>query len=311
MDGPQNSLETSQVAYQVFTWRSSDGVKDLVRDTLKRSTAQSVTPADPDVIEAMIYGCRVAEVVTFILTSDTMQALSARLQAECGYVEAAYEEAREVERLRLEAAAAAAAPPRPLAAYPPPALEPQGPWPPPAGVAGPSQPPPAYRRAHLSPGPRAERAPSAAVPPSKGAAAAGDLPPPPARAAGRAATPEPPARFLSGGPRDPLYDVWTATGQPPGIPLAPGGSVGREIAGGRAAPVRAPVRACPYPDVKQNQGGATRTPGLAPRGHGTAQTGGWRQPQRGWPQPPGARAPARGPDTPKPTRARRGPRLTT
>ena len=148
----------------MFTWRSSDGVKELVRDNLRRSTAQSVTPADPDVIEAMMYGCRVAVVVTFLPTSDTMQALCVRLQAERGHVEAAYQEAREAERLRLEAAAAAAAPPRPSTAYPPPALEPQGPWPPLAGVAGPSQPPPAYRRAHFSPGPGAERAPSAAVP---------------------------------------------------------------------------------------------------------------------------------------------------
>ena len=174
-----------------------------------------------------------------------MQALRERLQAERGHVEAAYGEAREVERFRLEATVAAAAPPQPSAAYPPPALEPQEPWPPPAGVAGPSQPPPAYPRAHFSPGPGAERAPSAAVPHSGGAAAAGDLPPPPARAAGCAATPEPPARFLLGGPRDPLYDVWTATGQPPRIPLAPSGSVGPEVARGRAAPVRAPVRACP------------------------------------------------------------------
>ena len=61
MDGPQDPLEAFQDACQVFTWRSSDGVKGLVRDTLKRSTAQSVTPAEPDVIEAMMYGCRVAE----------------------------------------------------------------------------------------------------------------------------------------------------------------------------------------------------------------------------------------------------------
>ena len=133
MDGPQDPLEAFQDAYQVFTWRSSDGVKDLVRDTLRRSTAQSVTPADPDVIEAMIYGRRVAEVVTFFFTSDTTQAFCVRLQAERGHVEAAYQEAREAERLRLEAAAAAAAPPRPSAAYPPPALEPQGPLPPPCG----------------------------------------------------------------------------------------------------------------------------------------------------------------------------------
>ena len=97
MDGPQDPLEAFQDAYQVFIWRSSDGVGNLVRDTLRRSAAQSATAADPDVIEAMMYGCRVAEVVTIILTSDTF------------HFEAAYQEAREAERLRLEAAAAAAA----------------------------------------------------------------------------------------------------------------------------------------------------------------------------------------------------------
>ena len=282
MDGPQDLLEAFQDAYQVFTWWSPTGVKDLVRDTLRRSPAHRVTPAGPDVIESMMYGGRVAEVMTAILTSDTMQVLCERLQAERDHVAGVYAEAQEVERLRLEAFAAAAAPPRPSAAYPPLAPEPQGPWPPPAGVAEPSQPPPAYRRAHLSPGPGAGRAPSAAVPPFGGAAAAGDPPPPPAKAAGRAATPSPPARFLLGETPDPLYDVWTATGQPPGIPLVPGGSVGREVARGKAAS----VRACPYPDVRQSPGWATRTPGLALRGHGTAQTGGWGQPQRGWPQRP-------------------------
>ena len=159
MDGPQDPLEAFQDAYQVFTWRSPTGVKDLVRDTLRRSTAQRVTPAGPDVIESMMYKCRVAEMMNFILTSDTMQELCERLQAERDHVAGVYADAQEVERLRLEASAAAAAPPRPSAAYPPLAPEPQGPWPPPAGVAGPSQPPPAYRRAHLSPGPRAEEHP--------------------------------------------------------------------------------------------------------------------------------------------------------
>ena len=150
-------------------------VKDLLRETLLRSTAQRVTPADPNVIESMMYGCRVVEVTTSLFTSDTIQVLCERMQAERAYVAEAYAVHMEagVERLRLEAAAAAAAHPQPAAAHPQPAPVPQGPWPPPPGVAASLQPPPAYRKAHFSPGPGAERAPSAAVPPPWGGGSGG------------------------------------------------------------------------------------------------------------------------------------------
>ena len=81
MDGPQDPLEAFHGACQVLTWWSPTRVKDLVRDALRRSPAQRVTPAGPDVIESMMYGCRVAEVMTAIFTSDTMQVLCERLQA--------------------------------------------------------------------------------------------------------------------------------------------------------------------------------------------------------------------------------------
>ena len=169
MDGSQDLLDAFNARLGVLTWESAVSVKDLLRETLRRSTAQRVTPAGPNVIETMVYGCRVAEVTTSLFISDTMQVLCERLQAERAYVAEAYAVYMEagVERRRQEATAAAAARPQP-------APVPQGPWPPLPGVAASSQPPPAYRKAHLSPGPGAERAPSAAVPPPGGAAAAGD-----------------------------------------------------------------------------------------------------------------------------------------
>ena len=289
MDGSQGPLDAFHARLGVFTWRSEVSVKDLLRETLRRNTAQRVTPADPNVIESMMYGCRVAEVTTSLFTSDTMQVFCERLQAERAYVAEAYpvHMEAEVERLRLEAAAAAVAHPRPAAAHPQPAPVPQGPWPPTPGVAASSQPPPAYRRAHFSPGPGAERAPSAAVPPLGGAAAAGDPLPPPAKAAGRAATPSPPARFLLGEAPDPMLEAWNAARQPPGLQPFPGGTVGREVARGRAAP----TRANPYMDYRlrgQRQGSAARTPGPSQRRREATQPGGCGQPQRGWPQHPQA-----------------------
>ena len=289
MDGSQDSLDAFHARLGVLTWRNEVNVKDLLRETLRRSTAQRVTPANPNVIESMMYGCRVAEVTTFLLTSDTMQVLCERLQAERAYIAEAYvaHMEAEVERLRLEAAAAAVAPPRPTAAHPQPAPVPQGLWPPPPSVAASSQPPPAYRRAHLSPCPRAERAPTAAAPPLGGAAAEGDPLPPPAKAAGRAVTPSPPARFLLGGPPDPMLEAWNAARQPPGLQQFPGGMVGREVARGRAAS----VRANPYSDVrlkKQGQRSAAKIPGPSQRGRETTQPVVWGQPQRRWPQHPQA-----------------------
>ena len=166
MDGSQDSLDAFHARLGVLTWRSEVSVKDLLRETLRRSTALRVTPANP-IIGSMIYGCMVAEVTTFFFTSDTMQVFCERLQVERAYVAEAYAVHMEAEvgRLRLEAAAAAVAPPRPTAAHPQPAPVPQGPWPTPPSMAASSQPPSPYRRAHFSPGLGAERAPSAAVPP--------------------------------------------------------------------------------------------------------------------------------------------------
>ena len=129
MDGSQDSLDAFHDGFGVLTWRGQTSVKDLLRETLRRSPAQRVTPANPNVIETMMYRCRVAEVVTFILTSDTMQVLCERLQAERAYVADVYavHTEAEVERLMLEASAAAAARPRPKAAYPQPTPVPQGP----------------------------------------------------------------------------------------------------------------------------------------------------------------------------------------
>ena len=81
MDGSQDSLDAFHARLGVLTWRSEVSVKDLLRETLRRSAAQRVTPANPNVIESMMYGCRVAEVTTFLLTPDTMQVL-------CGFANA-------------------------------------------------------------------------------------------------------------------------------------------------------------------------------------------------------------------------------
>ena len=134
MDGPQDPLDAFHDAFSVLTWRSPTRVKDLLRDTLRRSLAQRVMPAHPDVIESMMYvrvqGGR-GDDLPFHL--GHLPVLCERLREERAYVAGVYAEAQEVERLRLEASATAAAPPRPTAAYPPPAPEPQGPWPPPPG----------------------------------------------------------------------------------------------------------------------------------------------------------------------------------
>ena len=115
---------------------------------------------------------------TFLLTSDTMQVLCERLQAERAFVAEAYAvymEA-EAERRSQEAAAAAATHPQPAAAHPQPAPVPQWPWPPPPGVAASSQPPPPTAS------PTSPRAHGRRVHPLL-------LFRPPAKATGRAATP--------------------------------------------------------------------------------------------------------------------------
>ena len=317
MDDPQDPLGAFHEAYQVLTWRSPAGMVDMVRATLRRSGLLADAPAPPDVIEGMVYRCRVAEVLTICLTADTLQELCAALRRERAHVTEAYAEDREVERFRLEDRAVAAGPPRPFAAHPPPAPGPpppepgrQAPWPPPPGVAGPSHAPPAFRRAHLTPGPGAEEAPSSVVPPPGGKAAAGDPLPPPAKAAGRATGPSPCARHLLGGPRDLLYDVWMAAGKPPGppgIPPVSKGSVGREVKRGGAPP----VRACPYTDVRRPRAVPLGPPGQRRRGIDRHRREAGDSRSAAGHCPPEAGPQARDSEAPRPTRALCRPRLTT
>ena len=256
MDGSQDLLDAFNARLGVLTWESAVSVKDLLRETLRRSTAQRVTPAGPNVIETMVYGCRVAEVTTSLFISDTMQVLCERLQAERAYVAEAYAVYMEagVERRRQEATAAAAARPQP-------APVPQGPWPPLPGVAASSQPPPAYRKAHLSPGPGAVRAPSAAVPPPGGAAAAGD----PLRAApgqGSWARSHPPApcevpAWRTARPIARGLERGRAAARAPAVPWRHGGTGGGEGQGsalprGRAHP-REPLHGCPFAGAGQGE----------------------------------------------------------
>ena len=250
MDGPQDLMDAFNGKWGVLAWGNPNTVKDMLRGILQRSAAQLVTPADPCVIESMMYGCRVAEVTIIFLTSDTMQQVCVAQQEERAFVAdhfAVYLGA-DTERRRQEAAA----PPQP-------APVPQGPpplppvWPPP--LAGPWQPPESQgpapsRRAHLSPGPGAGRAPSAAVPSPGGAAAAGDPLPPPASGSARA-FPPPLARFLPGGPPDPLLEAWNSAEPPPGLRPCPSGTVARKVARGRGVS----ARANPYQDYRvQGQG---------------------------------------------------------
>ena len=163
MDGPQDLMDAFNGRRGVLTWGSPDTVKRMLRETLQRSIAQRVTPADPCVIESMMYGCRVAGVTTFLLTSDTMQQVCVALAEGRAFVAdefAAYLEAH-TERCPQPALVPQEPPPPPPVWPPPPA----GPWQPPE-----SQGPALFRRAHFSPGSGTGRAPSAAVPPPGGAA---------------------------------------------------------------------------------------------------------------------------------------------
>ena len=170
MGDPQGPLGAFYAAYQVFTWRSPAGMVEMVRGALRRSGLLENTPTPPDVIEGMMYGCRLSEVLTLCHAAASLQDLCAALREERAHVSDVYEESREVERFWLEQRAAAAGPPQP----------PQEQWPPLPGVAGPSHAPPSHRRAHFTPGPGAKGAPPSAVPPFGGTAAAGDPLPPPA-----------------------------------------------------------------------------------------------------------------------------------
>ena len=252
MGDPQDPLAAFQEAFGVLSWQSPDSMKASVRTVLSECPfVQGLPAAQLVAIEGMIYGCRVAEVLTFCLTSDTLDSLCMSLREERGLVAGMYEEERRLERLRLEQAAAPLPPPRqapqpPLpqqqlpqghsAQWQPPPLPQQqlsqghsAQWQPPSlpqqqlpqGHSAQWQPPQAgYRRAHLTPGSGAAEAPPPAGPPPGGAAWAGDPPGPPAsvwafpapvETAGHAA-PLPPGP-PPGPPRDPLG--------PPGPPRDP------------------------------------------------------------------------------------------
>ena len=307
MGDPHDPLVAFQAAFGVLSWQSPDSMKASVRTTLsERPFVQGLPAAQLVAIEGMMYGCRVAEVLTFCLTSNTLDGLCMALREERELVAGMYEEERQLVRFRLEQAAA------PL---PPPRQAPQPPLPQQRLLQGHSaqwQPlPEGFRRAHLTPDPGAAEAPPPAGPPPGGAAWAGNplelpagvwAPLAPAGIAWHAAPPPPgpppgpPRHPLGplGPPRDPLYEEWCRLGRPPG-PLAerhgPGTAQWRgwaprdPVEQGKRQGGQLPVRANPYTDVRLNQGGAARAPAQPVLGYGPARAGGWGQPQ-GWPQPP-------------------------
>ena len=100
MGDPQGPLGAFQVAYQVLTWRSPLDMGATVRATLSQSLlAQGVPNAHFAVIEGMMYGCRVAEVLTFCLTAGTLDDLCTALMEERDHVTGMYEEERRLARL--------------------------------------------------------------------------------------------------------------------------------------------------------------------------------------------------------------------
>ena len=103
-------------------------MRATVRTTLSQCPlAQGVPNARLAVIEGMVYGCRVAEMLTFCLTAGTLDDLCTALMEERDHVTEMYEEERRLERLRLEQAMAAAQPHPPR---PPPLLPLPAQWPP-------------------------------------------------------------------------------------------------------------------------------------------------------------------------------------
>ena len=67
MDDPQDRLDAFNSGWGVLPWGAPDPVKRLLRATLRQCPAQQVpAPADPCVVESMMYGCRVAEVVSLL-----------------------------------------------------------------------------------------------------------------------------------------------------------------------------------------------------------------------------------------------------
>ena len=126
MGGPQDPVVAFHEAYQVLTWRNPPGMRATVRGILSQSFAlRGEPPARLAVVEGMMYGCRVAEVLTICLTAGTLQDLCAAFMEERDHVTGMYEENRQVERLWLERAATAGPPQPPHAQWPPQEQPPQ------------------------------------------------------------------------------------------------------------------------------------------------------------------------------------------
>ena len=177
MDSSQNLLDSFNAQACVLVWGAPVEVLDMLRDTLRRLLARLNAPAHPDVIESMVYGCKVAEVTTILLSSNSMDEVCVALAKEPDRMEdrfAAFLEAESQRALNEQSAPPQPGPPGSLTRAPPPTV----PW------RSPEQQEPApSRRVLLTPRPSAGRAPSAVR------AEAGDPLPPPPGAARRGTTP--------------------------------------------------------------------------------------------------------------------------
>ena len=284
MDDPQDLLEAFNGRWGVLAWGAPGPVKHMLRTILRQCPAQQgPAPADPCVVESMMYGCRVAEVATILFTSDTMQQVCEALAGRRDFVAeqlSAYLEAQTGRRTQQapRPTPLPQGPPPPLARPPLPAepwrpLEPQGPAP--------------SRRARLSPGPGAERAPSAAAPPPGGAAAAGDLLPPLAGAAALAPPPRSPFQVAARRASRPAargLERGGAAALPPAAPRWHGGT--RDGEGqGCDRPLEPLLR---LPGAGDRPGECREDPrAFAPNARSGA-AGGRGQPPPGWPQHPQA-----------------------
>ena len=75
MGDPQDPLGAFHAAYQVFTWRSFTGMVEMVRGALRRSGLLEDADVPPDVIEGMMYGRGLSEVLTHCHASASLQGL--------------------------------------------------------------------------------------------------------------------------------------------------------------------------------------------------------------------------------------------
>ena len=75
MGDPQDPLGAFHAAYQVFTWRNPAGMVAMVRAALRRSGLLENTSTPPDVVEGMMYGCKLSEVLTLCHTAASLQDL--------------------------------------------------------------------------------------------------------------------------------------------------------------------------------------------------------------------------------------------